>query len=880
MIRILKKRWFSLLILAALLLLVIWVLFFRPSRHTGSLVPDHAAWYAEADSPQLLLAELEKALLPVSDSGITFVQEMQTALKMAEGVFSDRKELQKTLLESTLGISAHPVSETQTGYIFYLSCRDELHGDVFRQIEGRFRKNPGLRVSTREYLGETILEIGEKKGGTFCLAFVNSVVVGSFSGFLVEDIIRNAGVILKPNFTTRLRQDPRFQQLEACRLKLFVQTAGFPPFFHRFLSAKEPDLISLTASSFVLGLQQKQNGLLNLEGYCLNADQDKLLPGTSVSGLRAMLPDREIVMAFALAKADLWQRIRQKNELSAEEKELFGNALGNEFLMALAEGRGLQKYDHLLMAAIQDEKSLEKLLQSLAGNVQKPYDYQEEYRGFYLYKHRNKQLAQKIAGPVLEGWSAAHYAVIGKNLIISDRMELIRLCADAATGKKSALPEGDISPGRFFLDMAPAQLVPALSEHASGPFRRHLKEWIPLLKAISNFKAYDSGENENPEIALRLQFIVPEKNPDSLTALKELVFDTLFAALPHNPDPAADRNRLILIQDKKKTTHFMDENLRLIGSRAHPDFWQGLPALLRRNHEGGASVLFSFPDRVQICSRYGDPESDFPLRLPDSLGGISKTALLDYDQSLQYRLFVACRYGYVAAADASGKLLPGWNPKKTGSPAALAPRHFRAGGHDYILMVNNEGELLLTNRKGEMQPGFPFRLKGAPVIGWFAETGLDEEGSYIYCLSDLGLMQKVNLKGKQSSFFQLFRPDLDTRFLLCPDQKERTFVLARISRSGLTLFDQSYRPILEHKSGGNRFSVRHFQFGSSGKLYAITNLDTRQCSLYNEAGIPLFKKSFPSDFGVEIFPVPGNSGRYRLISSSGNKLWMSEFSGN
>lgn len=880
MMSILKKRWFALLVLSALVLLVIWVLFFRPSRNLASLVPDHAAWYLEADQPAGLLSDLEKAIVPVSDSGLSFLREMHEAMNFTSLAFAQRKDIQKSLLEGTIGVSAHPVSESQTGYIFYLSSRKEWKEDVADALLKRFRGHSDYRISTRDYLGETVLEISRKKGATFSIAFINSSIVGSFSGFLVEDIIRNAGVILKPNFTTRLRQDPRFQQLEACRLRLFIQGATCPPFLQRFLSGSETNLIRQAAGSVVFGLQIRSDGNLNFDGFCLDSELENHSSGNGISSLRSVLPERELVLSFALGKPDLWKALRERDNFSAKDAELFSKALGNEFLIALAEGHGLKKYDHMLVAAVRDEKALNLLLQVLAGRDQPAFDYREEYRGISLFKHRDKQLAFRLAGPVLDGWSAVHYTVIGKNLVLSDRMELLRLCVDAAGEKKEVSFASELRPGRFHFEMAPAKLIPAIAEHANGAFRQHWKEWIPLLKAISSFRVADTGENENPGLTLQLRFLPPGKNPDSLPPLRELVFDTSVVKGPVVLNHNSEGKLLILAQDLKKKSYFIDANFKLTGSRAQPDFWLEKPGMLRRDREGQASVFFSFPNQVRVCNRYGDPEPDFSLNWPDSLGGIINSSLIDYDQSLQYRLFLASRYGHVSVADPTGKLLAGWNPKKIGSPLALAPRHLRIAGKDYILLVDRQGVLYLTNRKGEMQPGFPFRLKGGQVINWFAETGLDEESSFIYCLSDLGLMEKINLKGVQSSFIQLYRPDLETRFLLCPDQNERTFVVARITTNGLTLFDQSYRPVLEHKSEGRHFEVRHFQFGSAVKLFAITDLDVRKCRIYNEAGLPVINKPFPSDFGVEIFPVSGYNNRYRLISASGNKLLLSEFSGN
>jgi hypothetical protein len=155
-------------------------------------------------------------------------------------------------------------------------------------------------VEKRDFLGETILEISEKKGSTFSLSFVKSAVIGSFSGFLIEDILRNAGVLLKPNFASRLSSDPRYQHLEGSPFRLFLQPGNLPVFLKRVLQCRELDLLRYSAGSMVLGLQISPDNSLAFQGFCLNNQEDKIQGTVSLAALGEVLPQKELVLSLPL----------------------------------------------------------------------------------------------------------------------------------------------------------------------------------------------------------------------------------------------------------------------------------------------------------------------------------------------------------------------------------------------------------------------------------------------------------------------------------------------------------------------------------------------------------------------------------------------------
>jgi hypothetical protein len=871
-----KKRWITFLISSGIILSVLWMLFLRPSNSLSSYVPEHAAWYLETRNPLKLLQDVESSILPFSDSGLSLVKQLQEGAGVVTHLMESRQDLLSVLKEGPFGISSHSISGNEAGYVFYLASTKEIQDGLMEFLSKRFRNLEGYRIEKREYLGEKILEISKKGGRTFSISFLKNALVASFSGFLLEEVIRSSGVSIKPGFAIRLSRDPRFRHIENKNIHFFINNAVFPVFLKEFLLNPEPEMLRHPAEAMVFGIDRFSGMELRFQGFALSrrgsGSGGKLLN----PGLREVLPSGLEVLSFQLAIKDLWADAAGSGKADDGKSLLLGKALQDELLLALLEGQGLKKYDHILVAEVRNQAGLEQVMQMIAGSESSPYVYKEDYRGFALYKHRNNQLASEIAGKQLSGWAASCYAVFGSKLVICDQMELLRQCADVQVeNPKPPAVSGKAS--TVLLEASPGRMIPYFMENSAGPLRRYLKEWLPLAKSVTRFHLSDEGEPENPSLSLTISLGLENQKPDSLQPLAKIFIDSTIVSAPFRLQTGPENGGVWLLQDCKKQVHFLDDKLNLISTVSMPDFWLNEPLPIMRTAKTAGSVLISLPKSTMVFSENGSTASGFSLNLPDSLSALNFCSLIDYDHSFQYRLFSASRYGFVLASDESGRLLPGWNPRKLSAPLAQAPRHIRIAGKDYILMLDKAGNLLLTNRKGEMQPGFPYKLKGDSYSSVFLEAGLEEENSFVYCLSELGQMEKVSLSGKQVSFLQLFRPEVNTRFTLCPDQKGRTFVVARQGSGSVTLFDQSYRPVLEFKSAGKHFAIRHFQFGSTNKIYAISDLDTRQGQLFNESGLPILKTTFQTSGPVEIIPAEQTPGRYRLLSVFENRAVLSGF---
>jgi hypothetical protein len=138
-------------------------------------------------------------------------------------------------------------------------------------------------------------------------------------------------------------------------------------------------------------------------------------------------------------------------------------------------------------------------------------------------------------------------------------------------------------------------------------------------------------------------------------------------------------------------------------------------------------------------------------------------------------------------------------------------------------------------------------------------------------------MEKVSMEGKAVSSIQLMRPEKETRFQLCPDQKQKTFSVARITGNKVTVFDQSYRPVFDFEAVGTQLQVQHFQFGASNKVYAVLDKEKKTCHLLDETGNSISAVPLQATQAIDIVRKPGHDNQFLLMSVFENRVTLFEF---
>lgn len=874
-----RRRIIVLAISVFLIGLVTWMLVIRPRQTISALVPEHASYYVEIDKPLEMLKNVQKGIRLYSDPGLTFFAEWQDELVYIQDLLKGSQPIKNYLHKSTIGISAHVLTGKEAGYLFYFPVNAAEQEGVFDLLRKFYSKNPTYSFHERQYLNSKIAEIEIKKDGrTFCLSKNEGTLFGSFSGFLVEEVIRKSGIIFKPNFAEKLKRDHRYSGISGKPLRLFLNLKNLPDYFYQYLkpSLQGLKLMSSLGDGMAFGFGPP-NGLEWItEGYLLNENPKEKghheIP--LHQNFHKYIPGNE-AFSFQISMADILHDFPGKKPLETENGQNIGTALEQEFLLSFLEGEGLKKYNRLLVFKIKNQQALDDWLSShdLETGSEKPY---AEMQGrIEIKQHSNPRLGSILGGNLLADWVPLFFARDGDFLVLSDELDVLRRSIE----EKNSLNGGNRYPQMPAFIQWRAKVnnsLPFLSDNAAGIFRQNFQEWVPLLKGVQEIILHDNGEVENPGLSLKLTLKVPKLGLSNWKEIASKSVDSTIISPPIRLEWKNQNRQFWVMQDNKFNSYIFDQNLAQLSKVKLFGAWTNRPQLLNIPGIKLPVILLSTPKSLRLFTIDGIEVSPSPIIIPDSMGIIEQSRAIDFDQSRQYRLISATRYGNVYMADLTGKFLEGWNPWKNEMPLSFAPRHLRIGDKDVILMLDRMGKLLLVNRKGEMFPGFPYQLSGRTEQPIFFEPGLDLKTSYIYSLSELGQVEKINLEGMGVSKIQLFRPEKDTRFQFCMDQRQKTFVIARITQHQITIFDQSYRPVFETSVKGGQMSVQHFHFGAGNKVFAILDASVGKVTLYNESGQPIFSEAIDTGHPVDIFQVR-EKGTLELIKIWGNQINKIEF---
>jgi hypothetical protein len=284
---------------------------------------------------------------------------------------------------------------------------------------------------------------------------------------------------------------------------------------------------------------------------------------------------------------------------------------------------------------------------------------------------------------------------------------------------------------------------------------------------------------------------------------------------------------------------------------------------------GKLQLLFNTGEQLHLLDRNGNYLERYPVKLRSP--ATNGLALFDYEESRDYRIFLAAEDRGVYLYDKEGNIVKGWNFGKTEGRVEDPLRHFRIGNKDYIVFADHFTCYIL-NRRGEarvsVKKHFPVS-KNAHFILESNTTGIkprlaltDTSGRVQFIYFD-GSVETVEIDRFSSDhFFEYSDLDGDGRreFIFADKGELKVYKpdgskdFSYDVRAGI-----SYPPVVYQFAQGNK--KIGLVSSDNNKLYLLNN----DGSLYN--GFPL-PGSTPFSIGV----ISRSASKFNLIVGSGDNF--------
>ncbi len=160
-------------------------------------------------------------------------------------------------------------------------------------------------------------------------------------------------------------------------------------------------------------------------------------------------------------------------------------------------------------------------------------------------------------------------------------------------------------------------------------------------------------------------------------------------------------------------------------------------------------MVFTTSDKLYVLDRNGNNVDGFPKQLPAKAS--AGVAVIDYDNTRDYRIFVPLIDGRVLAWDNNGKLVDGWNYKDSENHIIHPIRHIKVRSKDYILAVNGSGTIRLLDRRGNDRHQVDLKLPAGFMGSYFVEAPdqvINSGG--IHLLDSAGVFYRIGFDSRLS----------------------------------------------------------------------------------------------------------------------------------
>jgi len=499
--------------------------------------------------------------------------------------------------------------------------------------------------------------------------------------------------------------------------------------------------------------------------------------------------------------------------------------------------------------------------------------YDTENESYTISKLPINNIPEIFYGTVFQDINAKYYTLIDDFIIfgksVSDMEEIINAFEKDKTFKrkspnyefiKSLPDESNIS---YYIDIPhsakniEANLQAKLSEKFDKNLSSLKRIQGPAVQFIfDSYPAYTTLDIGLNSLNREISETIWEVRLDTLIAGKP------FIVLNHNTE-----EKEIVIQDAGNKIYLIDKNGKILWTRQLDGRIISNIYQIDYYENNKLQLLFNTENKIYCIDRIGNWLEGYPIKLKSkATDGI---ALFDYDQSRNYRIFVACANKSVYLFDKNGEIISGWDFDKTKSYVSGQVKHFKNNDKDYITF-RDQNNLYLLNRRGEVRvkPEVNIPLSKNTEI-WFTEDNVNDKAHFsvsnpsgtIYSIYENGKIEKITLKSYTRDHYYVYKDitgDHVPEYIIT--DKNQTDVYDGISKK--RIFSYAYDEELRNKLSIYEFGDNDIRLGasSSDKLYLIDNKG-KLCDGFPLAGTGLFSITV-FDQNPQFSLITGNKDNY------------------
>jgi len=839
--------------------------------------------------------------------------QWEAGLAEADSITGQDGTLDKLFRNRRFIISAHIISSNQFDFLFNLDLKDQVGHARFDHLMNSIRRDYDVIVKSRTYLGYELKEIQRKADKvTFTYFIYENVIVGSYTSFLVEDVVRVVSDGLKESFKDQITALESISRLENDEGNLYIDYAKMPGLIATMLKkSPESKMKQLTKFSGDTYLDVKiteaeilLNGVstVDLASYqsFVGTFQNQLPGHLEVTRI---IPNSTAVLYHVFfSDFNEWQNQLSKYWGASAPKQLerfleFDSKydlkfdwLSGEAANAILETPTKENPDQLAFIGITDKDAVFTELSSFASKLSDEHDdsvYIEVYDELPIIQLPVKDFPAVLMGEYFSGYENSYVTIYNDYLLIGNSMQVVKQLIDDVENdnvwgksvRQSLFLENTLSEASFSMMINTAlcwqTIIDNLDERWAEVFKSHelpLKSFDLMSLQISNLDKtfYTSIAISHHERKARI------RGNSRVQKLQSVYTISPISTKPYIVKNHNNNKFEVLVQDTSNILYQVsnegeilwgDSLQQAIVSDIHQvDFYKNRKL----------QYLFATKNHIHLLDRNGDYVENYPVKLQDDIE-VQYLSVIDYDNSKKYRFMVVNTQGDIYLFDKNGRNLEGWTPRSVGAPLAIPGFHIRVRGGDCMIAVQQNGVLNILNRRGQMYPGFPLDLKIPKLNDVFVSIGDDFKSTKIITVSDEGELIEVNLKGRILKREQLYKPNRESRFWLVNDALNKTFVIVRQDYNKINFLNTRGELIFEKNLiSSAELNIQYYNFNSQQQLFVVLDKEQEFVYLYNQEGNPYSFEPLECAFPVAVL-YTAKTSNFKLYKCFRNNLTLETF---
>jgi len=784
-------------------------------------------------------------------------------------------------------ISAHLTRKDDFDFVFYVPLQASTRDAMLTAWNN-------VKTVNRTFNN---VEIHELKSGQFTWAVVDDIWIGSFTPFLLEDVVRTytSG---NPTFKNEIASVYKLPRIKKDAGNLYVHIRNLGNWMASFAS-ETPDFIKQVGQSSLLDIKTDDENFI-LNGFSLDsANQEYILSLFNDQvpvpfNLKNLVSNRTIMFSnygvsdgqklgtalqgyIAKRKPGLRDSLAIIGRKTATDISKLYQNLGKEIGVCFMEAND-EKLSRILLLDVSKKDSWLKTFNTIAEKVSTDTIFFERFSDYEIREIPLYNFPEKMFWPFVSGFSTSYYTSVGNVLIISENIDELKKFLDdidkeETWGKsvsqnkflETTLLEANLS---VYINTPMAWDI--ISKNLHPKWQKFIRENRSILKPIGMGAVQMSHLNNSYYTNVTWRFgekadpkkDVQERGDKIIATFSQGIYK-FFTVRNHYT-----KQDEVLVQDSSRAVSLVSADGKTLWKVQLNDYIRGDVSQIDFYNNGKLQLFFATEGELHIIDRLGNYVNPYPLKIKEK--DIEFASVVDYDHSKKYRFMVAGKSGKLWMFDKEGKNLEGWTPKNTEGSLFAAPQHYRIRGKDYIIAVRKDGVVYLINRRGETLKNFPLNLDARPTGDYFLEKGASSSSTNFILVSRDGFRIKFNLEGKVQSRETLIKTTPDAQFMMAKEFNSKSYIIIRQENKSLTVFDESLKEIIESDFiGKNSTDVGYFDFGGGKKCVTLTDRSQDLSYVYDAQGNLIVSLPIESN-GITLRPSSGE--KPRSFSAVGRSL--------